>query len=74
MTKIEDIIKKYKEEWVLIKVEKVDELDRPIEGEVIQHTKVRDEIYKKQREVKGDIAILYTGKIPKNGYAVAFNG
>jgi len=74
MTRVEEIKKRYKDEWVLIRVLKVDEFGTPIEGEVIEHSKLRDEIYEKQREMKGDIAILYTGKIPKKGYAVAFNG
>lgn len=72
--KIEDIKKKYKDEWVLVEVERADETDRPTEGNVIKHSKARDEIYEEQRSVKGDIAIIYTGKIPKKGYAVAFNG
>jgi len=32
--KIDEIKKKYKDEWVLIKVLKVDEFGTPVEGEV----------------------------------------
>lgn len=74
MTTIEEIKKRYKDEWVLLRVLRLDELDRPVEGEVIAHSKVREEIYEKQRKAKGDIALLYTGEIPKEGYAVAFHG
>lgn len=74
MIMIEEIKKKYKDEWVLVRVEKVDEIDRPVEGEVVRHSKARDVIYEEQRRLKGDIAIIYTGEIPKKGYAVAFNG
>ena len=47
---------------------------QPTEVELIAHSKARDEIYEKQRELNKDIAIIYTGEIPKKGYAVAFNG
>ncbi len=71
--KIEKVKGKYKDEWVLIKVLKIDELNIPIEGEVIFHSKNRDEVYAKMKEVKGHTYTLYTGKIPKEGYAVAFD-
>lgn len=72
--KIEEVKEKYKDEWVLIKVLKTDELNRPIEGEVLFHSKNRDEVYAKMKEVKGHTYTLYTGEIPKEGYAVAFDG
>ena len=58
---------------MLIRVLKVDEFGVPVEGEVVAHSKSRDEIYEKQRRMKGDLAIIYTGEIPKEGYVVAFN-
>ncbi|MEA3485259.1 MAG: hypothetical protein U9R03_00950, partial [Candidatus Aerophobetes bacterium] len=67
-------VKKYKDEWLLIKVTETDELDRPIKGELILRSKNRDEIYEKQKKMKDDLCIIYTGEIPKKGYAVAFNG
>lgn len=69
--KIDEIKKKYKDEWVLINVLKVDEFGAPVEGEVVAHSKSRDEIYEKQRKMKGDLAIFYTGEIPKVGYMLA---
>lgn len=71
--KIEEIKKKYKDEWVLVMVTKPDELGRPVEGNVIAHSRNRDDTYRamKQTRVK-DFAHFYTGKIPKKGYAVAF--
>ena len=72
--KIEEIKQQCKNEWVLIKVEKVDELNRPIEGELIAHSKNRDDIYDKMKKIKGQHTYtFYAGKIPKKGYAVAFN-
>ena len=66
--KIDEMKKKYKDEWVLIKVLKVDEFGAPVEGEVVAYSKSRDEIYEKQRKMKGDLAIIYTGEIPKEGH------
>lgn len=71
---IKDIIKKYKNEWLLIKVMAVDNQGQPTEGEIISHSKNRDEIYDAQKKFKGDLYITYTGKMPKKGYAVAFYG
>ena len=70
--KIDEIKQKYPDEWVLVKVEKIDKLNRPIEGELIAHNKSRDEIYAKMKNVKGHTYTLYTGKILEKGYAVAF--
>ncbi|MDI6821542.1 MAG: hypothetical protein QMD66_01490 [Actinomycetota bacterium] len=72
--RVDEIKKKYRDEWVLLRVLKTDDLGHPIEGEVIAHSKARDEIYEKQSKVRGDIALFYTGEIPKKGYAVAFHG
>jgi len=74
MESIKDLVKKYRDEWLLIKVTETDELDRPIKGELILHSKNRDEIYERQRRMRDDLYITYTGEIPKKGYAVAFNG
>lgn len=72
--KIEEIKQKYKDEWLLIRVKKTDKLNQPTEGELIAHSKSRDEIYTKMKKVKGHTYTLYTGKIPEKGYAVAFYG
>jgi len=69
---IEEVKRTFKDEWVIIRVLSTDSLGQPLQGEVIAHSKERDEIYKKQRELHGDIALFYTGEIPKEGYAVAF--
>ena len=73
MAKIEEIKKKYKDEWVLVEVLEEDELGQPIEVELIAHSKSRDDTYEAMRKAKAkDIAHFYTGEIPKKGYAVAF--
>ena len=71
---IEQIKKKYKDEWLLIRVEKTNELNQPIEGTLIAHSKSRDEIYEKMKKVQGHTYTVYAGEIPTEGYAVAFYG
>jgi len=70
---IRNLMKRYLNEWLLIKVEETDEADRPIKGELIFHSENRDEVYEKQRGMKGDLYLIYSGEIPQKGYAVAFN-
>ena len=73
MVKIEEIKKRYRDEWVLVEVIEEDELRQPIDVEVIAHSKSRDDTYEAMRKTKAkDIAHFYTGEIPKKGYAVAF--
>jgi hypothetical protein len=71
---IKDLVRKYQDEWLLIRVRGIDEVDRPTTGELVFHSKNRDEVYEKQRKMKGDLYITYSGKIPRKGYAVAFHG
>ncbi len=72
--KIEEIKRKYGNQWLLIKVKKTDELNRPIEGELVAHSKNRDEIYTTMKGIKEHTYTVYSGKIPKKGFAVAFYG
>jgi hypothetical protein len=71
---IEKIKKKYKDEWLLIKITMADDKDQPIEGEVLLHSKSRDEVYEAQKDLKDDLYITYSGELPKKGFAVAFYG
>ena len=71
--KIEDVRKKYPDQWVLVEVTKIDRMGNIIGGKVIANSKNRDDTYKKMKETKArDIAHFYTGEIPQKGYAVAF--
>ena len=67
---IEKIKKKYRNEWLLIKVTKADEKDQPVEGDVIVHSKSRDDIYEAQKGIKNDVYITYSGELPKKGFAL----
>ena len=70
--KIEEIKRKYRDEWVLAEV--IEESGQPTEVKLIAHSKSRDDTYEAMRKTKAkDIAHFYTGAIPKKGYAVAFN-
>ncbi len=63
--KKEEIFKKYKDEWVLIECKEVNENFEVIEGEILYHSKDKDEVYKKLLEARPkDYAIEYTGKVP----------
>ena len=70
--KIQDIIDKYHNEWILVNVEKINEINQPVEGQLILHSKNRDDIYKKMKSVKGHTYTMFTGKVPEKGYAVVF--
>ena len=67
------IQKDHKDEWLLIRVSKTDGKSRPVEGELVFHSKNRDDVYAKQTGLDGDYYITYTGDIPKKGFAVAFH-
>ena len=71
--RIKDIKKKYKKEWLLIRVDRLDRATHtPITGRLIAHSPNRDEIYKKSISHKGLTFIDYSeDKLPK-GYAIAF--
>lgn len=62
-----DIKNKYKNQWVLIEVEKVDENFNSLEGEVLAHSKDKDEIYQKLLQIRPEeFSIEYTGEIPED--------
>ena len=63
---IESIKKTYADEWVLLADYEIDESNEPLLGVVAAHSKDREEIYDKQMEIKKDLFILYTGKIPED--------
>ena len=64
--KWEDIMKKYKDEWVLIEVREVDDNFNLREGDVIAHSKDKSKIYERVLNLRGKkLYIEYTGKIPE---------
>ena len=70
---IEEIKKKFKDEWVLMEVSEEDEIGQTKSGKVIAHSKNRDDTYAALKNTKGIYTFhFYTGEIPEKGYAVAF--
>lgn len=65
--KWKEIIKKFKDEWVLIEVKEVDEDYQIKEGIVIAHSRDKSEIYEQLLKLKDKkLYIEYTGKIPED--------
>ncbi len=65
--KWKEIVETFKDEWVLIDVKEVDENFNLTEGDVIAHSKDKEEIYRKLLELRPKkFSIEYTGKIPED--------
>lgn len=63
--KWKEIVKKFKNEWVLIEAKKVDKDFNLQEGEVITHSRDKSEIFEQLAKMKGkSLYIEYTGEIP----------
>jgi deoxyribodipyrimidine photolyase-like uncharacterized protein len=71
--KIDELKKKYQNEWLAIEVIKEDEYGRASEGELIAHNSDRRELHEelRQKGLKGAY-ITFAGPIVKPGYAVMF--
>jgi hypothetical protein len=68
LAQIED---RFKSEWVLIGEPETTEGLQIIRGKVLWHSKDRDEVYRKARELKPRrSAFLYTGSIPDDSAIV----
>jgi hypothetical protein len=62
-----EIKERFDSEWVLIEDPETDEYLNVKQGAVLWHSKDRDEVYRKARELHpGHSAILYTGRLPDN--------
>lgn len=59
-----EIEKRFDSEWVLIEDPEYDENEEIVRGRVIFHSKDRDEVYRKDRELQPrSAAYLYTGEM-----------
>lgn len=62
-----EIVKNFKDEWVLIEAKILDENFHLKEGKVVAHSKDKSEIYEKLLKLKKkNVYIEYTGKIPED--------
>jgi hypothetical protein len=66
-----EIHEKFDSEWILVEDPETTESLEVTKGKVLWHSKDRDEVYRKARELAPrSSAILYTGTIPKEGALV----
>ena len=62
-----EIQKKYDSEWILLEDPEVETGLKIKRGKLLWHSKDRDEVYRKAREIKPKhSAVLYAGKLPQN--------
>jgi len=62
-----EIEKRFDKEWVLVGDPEFDANDTLIRGTVLWHSKDRDEVYRKDLELRTrSAAYLYTGPTPEN--------
>jgi hypothetical protein len=64
---LDDIQNRFESEWVLLEDPETTEALEIKSGRVLWHSKDRDEVYRKARELQpAHSAILFTGKIPED--------
>jgi hypothetical protein len=67
MLTIAEINANFESEWVLVGDPQTDQSHAVLSGQVLWHSKDRDEVYRKAVELRPRrFAMLYTGKMPAN--------
>jgi hypothetical protein len=70
---IEEFMGLYPEEWLLLEVLEVNEYEELAVGRMIAHDPLRAQIYEALRGTTiKDVALIYSGCIPKKGTTVMF--
>jgi hypothetical protein len=65
--RLDEIKKKYRNEWVLVEFSKLHKDLRVKDGKVIAHAPNKEDIYKALLHTRGkNVAIEYCGKIPED--------
>ncbi|MBI4679181.1 MAG: hypothetical protein HY748_16520 [Elusimicrobia bacterium] len=65
--------KRFRREWLLIAVDKMDDVATiPLTGHLLFHSPHRDEVYRKSRNKKAHLLIVYSEDTFPEGYAAAF--
>jgi hypothetical protein len=71
--KIKDVLKKYRNQWVLAEVLLENKAGQPTQVKVLAHSRSRGTTYSAMRKVKARYSYhFYAGEIPPKGYAIAF--
>lgn len=70
---IEALRARFRREWLLIAVDEVDAATTtPVRGRLLAHSPHRDELYAKERAVRGLTLTVYSEDHLPQGYAAAF--
>ena len=70
----EEIKNAFKDQWVLVQVDEVDASFNILEGEVLAHSKDKEEVYKKLLQIRPkEFSVEYTGVIPEDLAVVLVN-
>jgi hypothetical protein len=71
---IQMIRRRYRQEWLLIDVQKLDEATTtPTHGRLLAHSKDREDIYNRLLQTRVRLPLVtYSEDAPPKGYAVAF--
>jgi hypothetical protein len=70
---IERILKRYKNEWLLIDLDKIDEKTlKPKTGRLVQHSPSKDELSKTLITHKGHLFQVFSGPLLPAGFQAAF--
>jgi hypothetical protein len=73
LMKIEALRKKYRKEWLLIAIEKMDmQKTVPLAGRLLAHSCNREEIDEKSMKYKKPALVVYSENNFPKGYAAAF--
>ena len=65
--RLNEIKKKYKNQWVLVEYSKLDKNLRVNEGKVLAHAPTKEDIYKALLQTRGkNVSIEYCGKPPED--------
>ena len=72
---IEAIRRRYKREWLLIAIDKMDDATTtPVRGRLLSHSPRRHDIYVRSRRYTHPALIVYSEDTFPKGFAAAFHG
>ena len=70
---IDEFVTVHKDEWLLMEVIELNELDEPTVGRLLDHSRSREEILTALRgSTQKDLYLMFAGDLPKKGIVVLF--